>query len=320
MQAILLLVFLVLGFLGYRFLKRGGIATGLTSFINMETPNIRSLESMKDEDKTALQRRFGGFWVHATDNPEAAIQKRDCLELNENGIIWQVIQWRVLFPSGDTGCYYHIRHAYLNPYGVAADKRTTVCEVRTIRQVFIDEDREDTCFGRSQVDELWETRRDDTLFSMNRKIYVPYRGELHSFFPEGQIDLIDKLLMNECVPEMNLTYLVRERLSEIYRDNQESRTCDTVQIKENLIEYFKSAFVDEMFSSIPYFPTIPDSIGLPLQLRFDGSVTLAFSKNRRAQACVVEERTFQELEKWPFPRCDTREMPSITYSMPIPAR
>ena len=314
-QAVLLVVFFVLAFLGYKVLKGGGFTGGLNSFVNMDAPNFRPLESMKEEEKVALQKSFGGFWVYATNDTSAAIQKHDCLELRDNGIIWEVIHWRVAYPTGDTASYYHVRYGYLKPYSIAADERTIVCEVRTLRQVYIYNN--DTCFGHSQVDELWNARKEDSLFILNRKRYTPYKGELSQFFPDTMIDLIDKLLLNECHHTLNLSYLVKEKLEDCYQNSESTRTCDRSAIKRAVNEYFKAAYVDELFPALPYFPSLPESTRLPFALHFDGKATLELSKNHRVQAHHVEGLIFKEFESWPFPRCDSKDSPTIDFTLQL---
>ncbi|MBN1306938.1 MAG: hypothetical protein JXA18_03410 [Chitinispirillaceae bacterium] len=315
-QAILLIIFLVLGFLGYKKLKKGGFASGLAAFINVDVKDFRPLQSMKEEQKKALQKSFGGFWVNRTVDSNALLQKDDCLELRHNGIIWQVVHWLVRYPCGETGSYYHIRHGYLNPYSVAADRRSIVCEVRTIRQLFIN--GSDTCFGRSQVDELWQARKEDSLLVMNRKRYFPYHGALPEFFPEGMIDLIDMLLLNSCEDIPNLSHIVGNRLDSCYQQDKTARPCDTAVINEELSEYFKPAFVDELFAAMPYFPVLPDSMILPIQLHHDGTVSLDISKGERAQVDHFEERILDRIESWPFPRCDAGNVPVFRYQLQMP--
>ncbi len=317
-QAILLIVFLVLGYLGYTVLKKGGLTSGLNSFLSADISDFRSLESMKDEQKTALKRAFGGFWVYRTQDPDAPIQKEEHLELRDNGIIWEVIRWRVAYPYEDTAEYYHVRYGYLNPYSVAADEKSIVCEVRTIRQVFIVD--EDTCFGKSQVDELWQTRLEDSLLVMNRKHYRVYSGELTEFFPEGMIDLVDKLLINDCVHGYGLGEVVENRLRSCYQHNEWTRTCDTAALYRALTEYFEPAVVEEIFSTMPYFPSLPEEVHLPLSVAPEGGVQLTIANAGRAQAGYFNEVLYSAIEKWPFPRCDAREMPKLDYviSLPVP--
>lgn|GEM_PF-1127800 len=317
-QAILLLVVLVLGGLGYRVLKRSGFSSGLESMFTMDVKDFRSLQSMEEEKKPALQRSFGGFWVYSTTDSDAVVRKYDCLELQESGIIWQVIHWLVLYPCGDTGSYYHVRHGYLNPYSLAADNKNIVSEVRTIRQVFIDESAGDTCFGSSQVDELWQVRREDSLLVMNRKRYVPYHGELTEFFPEGIIDLIDKILPSECRHQPPLQHMIKAKLRECYQKNSVSRTCDTSIIKDEISAYFKPVLVEELFSSMPYFPKLADTISLPVRMNHDGSFTVEMTKGERARKDHFQRKIHDEFERWPFPRCDAMNVPVIDYKLAIP--
>lgn len=317
-HAALLLVFLIVAYLGYTVLKKGGITSSLNTLANMDVENFRPLQSMPEDKKEVLQHSLEGFWVNTTRDSGVPVQKYDCLELKENGIVWQVIHWRVRFPDGNTGSFYRICYGYLKPYSIAADGMSIVCEVRTIRQVYIHEN--DTCFGKSQVDELWETRKKDSLLIMNRKKYMPYHGELTEFFPAGMIDLVDKLLLKECVHEMSLTHLVRERLQAVYQNNQTTRTCDPTVLQQVITDYFTSVYVEELFPSLPYFPSLPDRIDLPVTLHFNGSVTLDLSKGKRARAHHVEELIMKTLENWPFPRCDSKKPVKIQHTLFLPPR
>ena len=316
-QAILLIVFLALGYLGYTFLKRGGLTAGLNSFMSTDISDFRSLQAMDEEKKNALKKVLGGFWVFTTGDSLAPVQKEEHLELRDNGIIWQVNRWRVTYPDGDTAEYFHVRYGYLNPYSIAADEKSIVCEVRSIRQVFIIDN--DTCFGESQVDELWQARMSDSLLVMNRKRYLPYDGVVTAFFPEGMIDLIDKLIMNDCTGKFSLGRVVEEHLRTLYQTDDATRTCDTIVVGKTIHDYFLPAVVDEIFSSIPYFPSLPSSVGFPLSVKPDGMVSLTLSRAKRTQADHFSELLFSTMEHWPFPRCDARSMPQLKYIIPIPS-
>ena len=316
-QALLLVLFLALGYLGYSVLKKGGLTAGINSFLNTDISEFRSLQAMNEEQKTALKKVFGGFWVYRTASSDDPIQKEECLELRDNGIIWEVIRWQVAYPDMDTAVYYHVRYGYLNPYSIAADEKSVVCEVRTIRQVFIVDG--DTCFGQSQVDELWQTRKNDSLLIMNRKRFHPYKGELSEFFPEGMIDLIDKLIMTDCTHGYSLGEVVSTHLRECYQNNELTRTCDTTMLKQVLSDYFEKAVMEELFSSIPYFPALPEEVEVPLTLRPDGGVILDISKAKREQKDHFTELLYGDVENWPFPRCDAREMPVLHYILRLPS-
>lgn len=318
-HALLLVMVLILGYLGYAILIRGGgLLSGLSSIMSSDGGTFRPLESMAEDKKTALQRSFKGFWVYTTEDTTAPIQKTEWLELQETGIIWQVTHWRVVYPTGDTGSYYRAFTAFMRPYSVAENGRSIVCEVRTIRQTYIHGN--DTCFGKSQVDQLWETWKDDSVLVMNRKRYTPYRGEMADFFPDSMIDLVDKLLLNECTHQMSLTYLVRSRLNELYHGNPETGTCDTVVFHKNIQQYFKPAYLDELFAAIPYFPKINEKMVLPIILKHDGTVSLDLTKSEWVQAEHVESLIYKTLETWPFPRCDGTSIPEIMGTLILPPR
>ena len=315
-QAVLLIVFLVLGYLGYTFLKKGGLTAGLNSFMSTDISDFRSLQSMDEEKKNTLKKVLGGFWVYTTKDSLAPVQKDERLELRDNGIIWQVNRWRVAYPDADTAEYYHVRYGYLNPYSIAADEKSIVCEVRSIRQVFIVDD--DTCFGESQVDELWQTRIHDSLLVLNRKRFMPYHGELAGFFPEGMIDLIDKLIINDCTGNFSLVKVVEEHLRTLYQTVEVTRTCDTSLLEKSIQNYFIPVVVEEIFSSIPYFPSLPSDVGFPLLVQPDGTVALAISRAKRTRADHFSDLLFSTMEHWPVPHCDARTMPQLNLTVTIP--
>jgi len=318
-HALLLIVVLVVGYFGYSILIRGGgLLSGLSSMMSEDGVNFRPLESMAEDKKEALQHSFHGFWVYKTEDTTALVQKTECLELQESGIIWQVNHWRVAYPDGDTGSYYRVFTAYMRPYSVAANGRSIVNEVRTIRQTYIHDD--DTCFGKSQVDELWEAWKDDSVMVLNRKRFMPYRGELTVFFPDNIIDLVDKLLLSECTHEMSLMYLVRSRLEDIYQKNLTTSTCDTAIFQMNIDQYFRPVYVDELFPTIPYFAKIKDTLELPVILKHDGYISLDLTKSQRVQSDHVESLIHKALENWPFPRCDGTSIPPIKSVVTLPPR
>ncbi|MCX7726989.1 MAG: hypothetical protein N2053_09090, partial [Chitinispirillaceae bacterium] len=134
-QAILFLVVFIVGVIGYQIIKKRAFTDSMGSLFTSDIESFRALKTMKEEEKEKLKKQFAGFWVNKTENSDSLpIQKYDCLEIKDNGIIWEVISWRVSYPGRDSFYYYyHIKHAYFNPYDTGADGKTFVCEVRTIR-------------------------------------------------------------------------------------------------------------------------------------------------------------------------------------------
>jgi hypothetical protein len=315
-QAVLLLVFLIVGFLGYKILKQGDITSGLNSMVNMDVQGMRQLQAMDDTTKKTLQKTFGGFWVYKTEDSLSPVQKNDCLELRDNGIIWQVIHWRVKYPSGDTESFYHVRYGYLNPSNTTNNSDNIVCEVRTIRQIFIHDG--DTCFGTSQVDELWQARKNDTVLNLNRKKYTPYHGELTIFFPDGMIDLINKVVINDCRRNLTSGAIIKENLNNYYQNTDTKKTNDTRIIKQSLSDYFKAAYVDEIFSALPYFPVLPDSIVVPIACTERGRLEVTLSKNETARLHHFEKIVINELATWPVPPTIGNTPVKMKYSIKLP--
>ena len=79
----------------------------------------------------------------------------------------------------------------MNPYSKSTDTDDIICDVRTIRQSLIV--GEDTCYGVSQIDHMWRDKKNGEQFELNKKKYHRYSGSLQQFFPDGAIDVVDKI-------------------------------------------------------------------------------------------------------------------------------
>ena len=115
-KGLILLSLLIVVFLFYSRITTKGLPPRISSIVNSEFESFRNLKEFSDEQKLSYKKSAAGFWIYQTEDSTAPFQKLDRIELLDNGIIWQVTDWFVEFPSGDTVSFMLVRHAYLDPY------------------------------------------------------------------------------------------------------------------------------------------------------------------------------------------------------------
>jgi hypothetical protein len=138
-----------------------------------------------EEEKVAFLKNHAGLWIFdiQTMADGKMVGKKDRLEIKENGIIWQVVEWSIPLPSGAVSSFCQIKTAFLKPYGIV--KGDSVCDAYVLTQAFVENG--DTCFGAWTYPELWSLKIDGGAMVFNRRRYTPFRGELADFFPAGAI-------------------------------------------------------------------------------------------------------------------------------------
>lgn len=317
-RAVILSVFLVGGILAYGILKKSGLPAGIASYVNVDMDGYRKLRQIEEKDRASIQKSWGGFWISQITDTAAPIRKIECLELRDNGILWEVVSWVVRYPSGMHKTYYHARTCYVNPYALAPDDRGVVCDVRTIRQVYITET--DTCYGESQVDEQWVTRKEGAQLVMNRKRFVPYQGDIYTFFPDGMIDLVDKLLLQECTTGASLGSLVTAQMEREYTNRALFPRFDENQLTILMDEYFKPAVVDEMFASMPFFALVPQTVPVYLKVLSSGSVKASLAGVKKVMVGNYEVYLIRALDAWKLPNFKEQGNASgFHYTVTVPA-
>lgn len=316
-RAVILSVVLVGGILAYGILKKSGLSAGIASYVNVDMDDFRALRQVEQKDRASMQKSWGGFWINQTTDTTAPIQKKECRELRDNGILWEVVSWVVRYPSGLRKTYYHARTCYVNPYALAPEKRGVVCDVRTIRQVYITET--DTCYGESQVDEQWVTRKEDTQLIMNRKRFIPYQGDIYTFFPDGMIDLVDKLLLQECPTGASLGGLVTTQMEQEYGNRSLFSRFDEKQLTILMDEYFKPAVVDEMFAVMPFFAIVPQTVSVNLTVLAHGNVKASLTGMKKIMVGNYEVYLIRALDAWKLPNFNEQGNATFHYTVTVPA-
>lgn len=176
-------------------------------FFFIASKNVKSVETgakilngvtrykgFSDKEKEGLKSRNAGFWQYESDT-SGTINVSDRIELKTNGIFWQVTQYAIGLPSGNSTRFMHIITGYMNPFcKLAANNRDSIiCDVHTIKQAFIM--GKDTCYGTGNTDTTWDLMANGKRFELGNRAYTAYDTTgpaLAQFFPAGALDIIDK--------------------------------------------------------------------------------------------------------------------------------
>ncbi len=292
---LLLFIFAAILFL-YRNLKTNGLPSHFSSMLSGEFDNYRNLKALDSTRVDSIKNQVAGFWVHLSGDSSTAVRITDCLELQKTGIIWQVIRWDINYLNADSISLYHIRNCYLNPYSLSTDSSEVICDVRVLRQSFVYGD--DTCYGASQVDNLWRSKWSDGVLELNKKRYTHYSGPIEKFFPDSIIDLVDKIDIFECKGSSQLTPRSIGFLKSKFEENQSVIQLDNKKVIYDFYDYFLK---DELIESLPYLSSIDDSVAIVLTIQPDGNVQNVALKDNVVVQNKLQEQILKEAFSWKFP-------------------
>lgn len=194
-KALLLLGLLVFLFIIASNVKEHGLPSQFQLLLST-SPGTKETSLLDSTKQVQVKNALEGFWVFdSTYNPN--LKKTDLVEYKTNGYVWQVTMWSIKTSQTDSFKISRILNAYTNPYAKHShDSLSFTCETRIIRQAYIY--NEDTCYGQSNLDEIWTLGRVTENFNLNGRIFKKYTGEITKFFPDSMIDLVDKLSLNAC--------------------------------------------------------------------------------------------------------------------------
>lgn len=144
-----------------------------------------------EQEKAVFLGSHAGLWQFNIETlvDGKIVKKTDRIEIKNNGIIWQVVEWTIPMPSDSTITFRQIRTAYLKPYGVVGGD--SICDAYVLSQAFIN--GTDTCIGSWNYPELWSFRMSGSELGLNRRQYSVYRGEPDSFFPAGSVAFVERV-------------------------------------------------------------------------------------------------------------------------------
>ncbi len=289
--------------------SRHGLPGNISSFINTDADVTRQkIAQMTEAQQDSIRKAVAGFWTSEFENQNGTVRKSNHLEILDNGIIWQVINWAVTFPSEDTLSMYLTRNGYLIPYGKRSDRSGYACDVRIIRQTFIV--GTDTCYGASQADELWSIEKTPDALICNNRSFNSYTDKLEEFFPQGMIDLVDKLISTGCPPGYNLQNYARDAII-AQLQNLAPIEFKNETMHQWISHYYAPLIVDDILYSQMLF-SIPESLTVSFGISADGKVT--GSRIKSGVSGRVSQLIMQSLNGWEFPRHNNSvKVPTIDY-------
>jgi hypothetical protein len=331
-----------------------GIFWSVVKVINNASQGTKRLElyyrgakRFSEEQKTIYLKGLAGFWTFDLEKMAGGklVSKKDRLEIKENGIVWQVVEWKMTMPVADTAATFtHIRTAYINPYGIS--RGDTLSDAYVLSQAFICGN--DTCFGGYNYSELWQISRRGGDLMISKRNYRPYRGDLTAFFPPGAVDLVEsseKQLYYDTIAggvketKLNFVKYIRkteastgmvtlipirdsinglDRYFRLHLENgwQNMKTAihngnDAAVLLE---KYYQPFVVDEQWRLFPR--AVPRNVQVSLIVNTQGSVdSVRLHSSESVNRMFTYDLTGQ-ITSWRFPRPQTPVHVSHTLSMP----
>jgi hypothetical protein len=185
---------LILGLVALLFCA--GIFWAVVKVINNASQGTKRLElyyrgaqRFSEEQKALYLKGLAGFWTFDLEKMAGGrlISKKDRLEIKENGIVWQVVEWKMTMPADTSATFTQVRTAYINPYGIS--RGDTLSDAYVLSQAFMGGNY--TCFGGYNYSELWQISRRGGDLTISKRNYRPYKGDINVFFPPGAVDLVE---------------------------------------------------------------------------------------------------------------------------------
>jgi hypothetical protein len=315
----------------------------------------RQAKRFTPQKKAEFLKNHAGLWSCRCDTviEEMPLLRSDLLELKDNGIVWEVINWDVVMPSGGTKSFFQIRTGYVEPYGTL--KGDTLGDFFTIHQCFIA--GSDTCFGGWNFLDLWVLGRDGESLVVAKRKFTPYSGAPTEFFPRGMIDLVglgggsdnqaykkigkgsygaqielktsvkgiktvkadsagprsNPLQMPDCLDLYTLGDALKKALAADISDHR--LRCPTADSVERfIVRYSEPLFLDEQMRMFPR--PLPRTVTAVLSIKPDGTlddVQLPASGELDKMLRIEFLRT---VKSWRFPPTDRPITLTHTFSMP----
>jgi hypothetical protein len=202
----------------------------------------------------SLRKTLAGFWTwDDTGAGDRAARLCDRIEVKDNGIIWQVQQYWIRLPSGDTTAMTLVHQAFLTPFAwLDQQQKILVCEVRILKKVRIS--GRDTCYipavektvGMSEkeasyyptMESTWHITVNDGRFNWEGREYTSWGSrDLSLFFPKGAVKLVDDIRIVQCSGKSPDRVVLREKIAaDVATDIAATRT--NADIARTLQRYY----------------------------------------------------------------------------------
>jgi hypothetical protein len=312
-SGLLLLVLLVVSWILITSINKSGLPAGLAGLINADYENFRNLERFDSAKTQEARERLAGFWTYSYgEAPRSPVAKREYMELIGNGMLWMVREWSVRAPSGDVYAIAHVAMGFVSPYSYGPGGGY-YCETRLIRQAYVFGG--DTCYGASQVDEVWEFGLDTAgangrALTVNRREYRPYAGDIKEFFPDGGLlDVVDKVSLSACPAAADLSRASKKLLA---RSMEAVPFFARAGAIDSLIHlYYKPMVLEELARR--YDPrAVPDAMSVKMTVSPDGAVTDLKYRGAKVVTKRFDDLALMDMKGWLYPPlADSREAQTL---------
>ena len=264
---------------------------------------------LNDGEKDPVKKKIAGFWYcsNVVDDDIPCLKVSDRIELKQNGIFWRVLQKVITLPNNDSLQFTHVMTGYMDPFSFSKKTPDSLTfEVHIIGQVMIAGN--DTCFGDSKVDTVWDAFANGSRFSFSK---IEYRNfdtagaAIFSFFPKGAIKLIQKITLNQCHPSFSMENFARSAIIGGLRSQTvEKLTKDSVDAI--IKRYYKGMFAKPLAKWITI--NAPGSVSLSFLVNATGSVENVKMIHSKPRNLKLNKELETEISTWAFPK--SRNMPA----------
>jgi len=306
-SGLLLLGLLIISWVVITSVNKSGIPAGLASLINADYENFRSLERFDSATAEKVRKEIAGYWAYEYGDKESPVRKHERIELIGNGIVWLTRVWELRTPDGEAHNITQVATAYVSPYSESSGGGY-YCETRIIRQAYIYDG--DTCYGASQVDEIWEiglrgggaadtAGANGRVLTLNRREYLPYTGDLQKFYPDiALLKVVDKISLSACPAAADFPWLSKKILARSM--NAVPFFSRAGAVEELIRSYYKPIVLDEL--SRRYDPrAVPEVMGIKLTISPEGSVTKLKYRGAKVVTKRFDDLAVLDMKSWLFP-------------------
>lgn len=284
-------------------------------FFMIASKNVKSVETgskilngvtrykgFSEKEKDGLKLRNAGFWQYASDSA-STINVSDRIELKTNGIFWQVTQYTINLPSGRSTRFMHVITGYMNPFCMLAanNKDSILCDVHTIKQSIIM--GKDTCYAPSNVDTTWCVVANGERFGIGDRNYARYDtagAALFRFFPEGALNIVDKITLLQSPPGSGfISFAKKAIISDMELVKVDVLTKDAIQ---KIVDAYYRDFIETIVSGAPQDAAAKNKA---VKIEFDVASN-GKTSNARVDASALNNKKLEpavlaEVNSWVFP-------------------
>ncbi|MCU0609172.1 MAG: hypothetical protein MUF22_05345 [Chitinispirillaceae bacterium] len=322
-------------------------ALAIKAYIAASPPVVdlyyKKAAKFKEEQKTEVIRSIAGLWTFRSDTVISGRKtgKTDRLEIKDNGIAWQVVDWDVVMPSDSIRTFRCVRTAFVKPYGTFGND--TLNDAAILAQAFIS--GSDTAFGYSLFGEMWATHRSGKSLVLGKRMYKPYTGAIAEFFPPDMVSLVQDAesqffstrggttLINKdiyTVKRVNkatgavtflpildsLTGLADFFTIHLYAeyDRLRFRSSGSGEIGEFIARYYQPFLIEEKWRMMPQ--TAAQTVAVSFTISKDGATEDIRLPRPQAVGRTVYAALKREIAAWRFPPGDSAV--HITHMIALP--